>query len=242
MLLLPDVIGGRHLLIQAGKAGAVYLLGRNALGGYHPGTSLDPQQKATVGGMWSMLAYWSGHAYFWGKGDYLKSFAITASSTGALSANLTSTGTQYSGFPGSVPAVSANGTSNGIVWAVRSDNYESQGTEVLYAFDASNAANLLYSSGQNAARDNPGSSVKFAVPTITNGKVYVGAAYQVNVFGLLDGQTQAATPVMNPGSESFNPSVKVTISDSSPNAQIFHAYDSFYYVYRADYGYKDRND
>ena len=223
LLLLPDAVGGgKHLLIQAGKAGAVYLLDRDALGGYRPGTTPDPQQKATVGGMWSMPAYWNGHVYFWGKGDFLKSFSI---SNGVLSANPTSTGTQYSGFPGSVPAVSANGTSNGIVWDVRSDNYASQGTEILYAFDASNIANLLYSSGQNAARDNPGGSVKFAVPTITNGKVYVGAAYQVNVFGLLNGATQAATPVMNPGGQNFNPSVQVTITDSSPNAQIFFTTD-----------------
>jgi hypothetical protein len=223
LLLLPDAVGGgKHLLIQAGKSGAVYLLDRDALGGYHPGTTPDPEQKATVGGMWSMPAYWNGHVYFWGKGDYLKSFSI---GNGVLSANPTSTGTQYSGFPGSVPTVSANGTSNGIVWDIRTDNYASQGTEILYAFDASNVANLLYSSGQNVARDNPGGSVKFAVPTITNGKVYVGAAYQVNVFGLLNGQTQAAAPVMNPAGGNFNPSVQVTITDSSPNAQIFFTTD-----------------
>jgi hypothetical protein len=224
-LLIPDVIGGKNLLIQAGKAGAVYLLDRNALGGYHPGTSPDPAQKATVGAMWSMPAYWSGHAYFWGKADFLKSFSITSSSTGVLSATLASTGTQYSGFPGSVPTVSANGTSNGIVWALRTDNYASQGTEILYAFDASNVANLLYSSGQNTARDNPGVSVKFGVPTISNGKVYVGAAYQVSVFGLLSGETQAAAPAMSPAGEMFNPSVQVTISDSSPNTQIFFTTD-----------------
>jgi hypothetical protein len=223
VLLLPDAVsGGKHLLIQAGKAGAVYLLERDALGGYHPGTTPDPQQKATVGGMWSMPAYWNGHVYFWGKADYLKSFSI---SNGVLSATPTSTGTQYSGFPGSVPAVSANGTSNGVVWDIRSDNYESQGTEILYAFDANNVATLLYSSGQNAARDNPGSSVKFAVPTVSNGKVYVGAAYQVNVFGLLNGETQAAAPTMDPSGENFNPSVQVTISDSSPNALIFFTTD-----------------
>jgi len=44
---------------------------------------------------------------------------------------------------------------------IRTDNYASQGTEILYAFDASNVATLLYSSGLNIPRDNPGSSVKF---------------------------------------------------------------------------------
>src|SRR6202035_377945 len=137
-----------------------YLLDRNALGGYHPGTSPDPAQKATVGPMWSMPAYWNGDVYFWGKGDFLKSFAVksTSGTPPVISVNLTSTGTQYSGFPGSVPSVSASGGSNGIVWALRTDNYAQQGTEILYAFDASNVATLLYSSGQNAARDNPGNS------------------------------------------------------------------------------------
>jgi hypothetical protein len=223
VLLLPDAVsGGKHLLIQAGKAGAVYVLDRDALGGYQPGTTPDTEQKATVGGMWSVPAYWNGHLYFWGKNDSLKAFSI---GNGVLSANPTSKGAEFSSFPGSTPAVSANGTSNGVVWNIRTDAAEAQGRAILYAHDANNVATLLYSSEQNAPRDNPGNAVKFTVPTVIGGKVYVGAEYQVSVYGLLNGLTQAAVPVLNPGTENFNPSVQVTITDSSPGAQIFYTTD-----------------
>ena len=223
VLLLPAAVsGGKNLLIQAGKAGAVYVLNRDALGGYHPGTTADPEQKATVGGMWSMPAYWNGHVYFWGIKDGLKEFSIA---NGVLSTSPTSTGAEVSAFPGSVPAVSANGTTNGVVWNIRTDNYATQGREILYAHDATNVATLLYSSEQNVPRDNPGNAVKFTVPTVINGKLYLGAEYQVSVYGLLNGLTQAAAPVFNPSSENFNPSATVAIADSSAGAQIFYTTD-----------------
>ena len=68
---------------------------------------------------------------------------------------------------------------------MKTDNYQSQGRAVLYAHDATNVANLLYSSESNVSRDNPGNSVKFVVPTVANGKVYVGTESQLSVYGLL---------------------------------------------------------
>src|SRR6266446_1969128 len=185
------------------------------MGGYAPSNTKDPQEKAYVNGMWSMPAYWNGNLYFWGSGDQLKAFSI---SNGILSANPTSASSENSGFPGSTPTVSANGATNGIVWNMRSDASDSQGREILYAHDAANVTATLYSSEQNVPRDNPGNAVKFTVPTVINGKVYVGAAYQVSVFGLLNGATQATTPSISPVSQSFNPSLQVTISDSSAGA------------------------
>jgi hypothetical protein len=223
VLLLPDAVGGgKHLLTQVGKTGRVYLLDRENLGGYNPNNTTDPGEKASVAGMWSMPAYWNGNIYYWGSADTLKAFSI---SNGVLSSSPTSSSSQSYGFPGATPTLSANGTTNAIVWSIKSDAYSSQGRAVLFAHDATNVATTLYSSDNNVTRDNPGNAVKFTVPTVINGKVYVGAELQVSVFGLLNGQQPAATPVITPGSDSFNPSVSVTITDSTPGAQIFYTTD-----------------
>ena len=154
--------------------------------------------------------------------DSLKAFSYA---NGVLSSSPTSTSNESAGFFSPSPAVSANGTTNGIVWSMLTDNYGSNGTAILYAHDASNVANLLYSSATNATRDNPGNSVKFTVPTVVNGKVYVGSESQLSVFGLLSGTTQVATPVITPASESFSPSVQVTITDSASGASIYYTTD-----------------
>ncbi len=87
-------------------------------------------------------------------------------------------------FPGPSPSISSNGTANGIVWIIQTDDY-GHGPATLHAFDATDLANELYNTGQNFPRDNPGGSVKFTVPTIANGKVYVPAIKQISVYGLL---------------------------------------------------------
>jgi hypothetical protein len=89
------------------------------------------------------------------------------------------------GFPGTTPSVSADGAADGIVWVVQ-DN----GIAVLRAYRADDLAAELYDSGQAGGRDQLGTAVKFAVPTVVNGKVYVGTQSGLTVFGLVS----AATP------------------------------------------------
>jgi hypothetical protein len=92
-------------------------------------------------------------------------------------------------FPGATPSISSNGTTNGIVWAVDASNYGSDGPPsapaILHAFDATNVANELYNTTQALNRDVMGNAVKFVVPTIANGKVYVGTQTEIDVYGLL---------------------------------------------------------
>jgi hypothetical protein len=222
-LLVPNsASGGQPLIVQVGKTGRVYILNQENLGGYHPSNTSDPQQKTATRPVWGMPAYWNGHVYFWASSDYLRAFSFV---NGVISSASVSHSAEFSNFPGSTPAVSANGNTNGIVWDILSANFATRGNETLLAHDASNVSKLLYSSDQNIARDNPGAAVKFTVPTVANGKVYVGAEYQVSVYGLLNGATQAAAPVINPASESFSSSVTVTMSDSTIGATIHFTTD-----------------
>ena len=222
-VLLPDSVGGGgRQLVQIGKSGRVYVLNRESLGGYNANNSTDPGQAVNLAnGLWGSPAYWNGRVYIWPKSDSLRLYGFA---NGAITGQ-TSISNESAGTYSPSPSISANGTTNGIVWSLKTDNFGSQGQAILYAHDATNVATLLYSSTQNATRDNPGASVKFAVPTITNGKVYVGTETQISVFGLLGGQTQAATPVISPVGQSFTGSLSVTITDSTSGATIYYTTD-----------------
>ena len=148
----------------------------------------------------------------------MKSFSFSNGSIG----NITAASSENGGYPGPTPSISSNGNSNGIVWDVLTSAYTSGGPAVLLAHDATNVSNTLYSSNQNSSRDNPGGAIKFVVPTITNGKVYVGTSNYLSVYGLLGAAPQAAAPVLNPGGENFSGSVSVAITDSTPGASIFY--------------------
>jgi Chitobiase/beta-hexosaminidase C-terminal domain/Legume lectin domain/Fn3 associated len=222
-IVLPDSVGGgKHLFVQAGKSGRIYLLDQNNLGGYNPSNTSDPQAKAFVNAVFGNPAYWNGNVYFGAINDKLKAFSIT---NGVLSSAPTSASLETFGFPGVSSSVSSNGTSGGIVWSIRTDAFGTPGPAILYAHNATNVANLLYSSSQNAPRDTAGNAVKFATPTIANGRVYVGGQYNLSVYGELNGATQAAQPVISPTGQLFHPSLQITITDSTPNAQIFYTTD-----------------
>jgi uncharacterized protein (TIGR03437 family) len=113
--------------------------------------------------------------YFCGPGDPLKAFPIADAQ---MATSPSSTSPEPYGYPGCVPSISANGTSNAIVWAL-------QPPGALAAYNAGNLANELYTSNQNAQRDALGNEVKFSVPTVANGKVYAGTQSEVVVYGLL---------------------------------------------------------
>lgn len=86
------------------------------------------------------------------------------------------------GYPGATPAISANGSADGIVWAA-----ENGDPATLHAYNANNLATELYNSNQAPNdRDHFGTGNKFIVPTIANGKAYVGTIDGVGVFGLFD--------------------------------------------------------
>lgn len=183
VLLIPDHASKQHplALVQVGKEGTVYVTNRNGLGKFNPNNDNQIIQNlpGAVGGMWGMPAFWNNNVYFGGVGDNLKAFSRD-SVTGLLSTTPTSNTLTFFNYPGTTPSISANGTTNGIVWALQTDH----NPEVLHAYDATHLSTELYNSSQNVGRDSPGNSVKFVVPTIANGKVYVPAQKQLSVYGL----------------------------------------------------------
>ena len=185
--LLPDQSGSPypHLLVQAGKEGTIDLINRDNMGHFH--SANDDQIVQTlpfiIGGVWGAPAFWNNNAYFGGRNDYLKAFTYNPQ-TQLLSTGPASQSQETFTFPGPTPAVSSNGTSNGIVWIIETDNYGG-GLAVLRAYNANNLATELYNSQQNPSRDSAGDAVKFVVPTIADGHVFVAAENQVSMYGLL---------------------------------------------------------
>ena len=177
----------RHLLVQAGKEGTVYLIDRDHMGHYNPNNNDQIVQHLdlAVGGVWAMPAWWNNNVYFGGSYDFIKMYAFNPS-TGLLSTSPTSESAVFISYPGPTPSISANGDSNGIAWVLQTDGSSC----ILRAYDATNLDNELYDSTQNSSRDGAGGAVKFAVPTIANGKVYVPAVKTLSVYGLL-GTNQA---------------------------------------------------
>ncbi len=184
-LLLPDQPGAHpHLLMVGGKGGSVYVIDRDRMGKYHSGDDSHAVQVLRFpDGIYSAPAYWNQHVYIFAAQDVLKDFAVEH---GQLSARPVAQGVTKFIDPGATPAVSANGSRNGIVWVLRSKGWQSPDTNaVLYAYEAVNVAHELYNSEQRSARDRAGLCLRFNIPTVANGKVYVGAKGEVDVYGLL---------------------------------------------------------
>ena len=133
---------------------------------------------ALPGGIWSTPAYFNGVVYYGDVSGTLKAFTLSGAK---LVATPQSQSAAQFTYPGTAPSVSANGTSNGIVWA-----HENTNPAVLHAYDAGNLAHELYSSNQAATgRDHFGAGNKYITPTVADGKVFVGTTHGVAIFGLL---------------------------------------------------------
>lgn len=184
-LLLPDQPGAHpHLLVVAGKGGTIYLLDRDGLGRFHTGGDAVVQALPIAGeGAFSAPAYWSDHLFYLCSHDFLKDFAVRH---GRLSGEPVRHGSREFIDPGATPTVSANGSRSGIVWVIASKGWRSPDQPaILYAYDASDVTRELYSSSQMGRRDEAGKSLRFTIPTVINGRVYVGTKGEVDVYGLL---------------------------------------------------------
>jgi outer membrane protein assembly factor BamB len=186
VLLLPamkDSSGTtRHLALGAGKDSNIYIVDCTNMGKFNPNNNNAVYQEvddALSGGMWSMPARFGDSVYFGSVGNNLLQFEF---SEAKLSTSPVSKSSVSFPYPGSTPSVSANGSTNAIVWALE----HSDPNDVLHAYSAGNLAQELYNSNHAAGeRDHFGQASHFGTPMIANGKVYVGTTSNVTVFGLL---------------------------------------------------------
>jgi hypothetical protein len=175
-ILVDQSTAPNHLVIGGGKEGAMYLLNRDNLGGNSSNDGGAVQIFSVGNRIFATPAFWQNTLYIGPISDHVKSYTLN----GAGRFN-TSPASQSPGsfrFPGATPSISAQGSSNGIVWAI-----ENGGTAILHAYDATNLGSELWNSANNDA-DRAGGGVKFTVPTVANGKVYVGTASEISVYGL----------------------------------------------------------
>jgi len=198
VLLLPDQPGAViHELVQVGKSGNIFLINRDQMTANNlhycsscqslnppTDTQITQEVQGQSGGLFSTPAYLNGVLYFCGVGRSLKSFPLT---NGLLATSPSQTSTHTFGFPGGTPAASANGSSNGIIWVIDVSQYGSPGPgpgpAVVYAYAAGTLMPLWNSS--QTGTDTAGNAVKFSVPTIANGKVYIGTQTELDVYGTL---------------------------------------------------------
>jgi hypothetical protein len=182
-MLLPDQPGSHpHLAVVAGKGSTLYLVNRDHMGHWQPGSDSHAVQTMHLpNGVFGSMTYWNHFVYVLSDSDALRQFEVK---DGKLSPKAATSNT----FPGvsATPIVSANGSKDGVVWILRSKVWNGfDQTAVLYAYDASDVGHELYTSDQNAGRDRAGLALRFNIPTVVNGHVYVGAKHEVDVYGLL---------------------------------------------------------
>ena len=181
-LLLPDMVDAsgntRHLAVGSGKDAIIYVVDRDNMGKFNStADNIYQQISGQIGGVWSKPSYFNNTVYYGAVGDHLKAFPITSAKLATTPATQS---TASFGYPGTTPSISANGTSNAIVWVV-----ENGSTGVLHAYNASNLTSELYNSNQAANNRDQFSDNKYVTPMVANGKVYVGTPNSVVVFGLL---------------------------------------------------------
>jgi chitodextrinase len=189
VLLLPNQGGAHpHLLIEAGKGGSVYLVDRDDMGHYNPNNDNQIVQSlvnifpsgSITSGNFSLPVYYNGSVYFGPINDSVKTFQV---SNGLLSLGPTSQSSVTYKFPGASMAISANGASNGILWAIQRNGSSAPAT--LRAYNAGNLNVELYNSDQSGSRDTMDIPAKYSIPTVANGKVFVGSLSRLTVYGLL---------------------------------------------------------
>lgn len=178
--VLADLPAGSpvlHLLLGGGKDGALYVLNRDLLGAFGDANAVQRIPFSAPQKIFATGAFWNNFFYLRPADGPLLAYHLDPAGP-----TFTFSGQSRNGsfqFPGSTPSVSANGTTNGIVWDLDNRKYCTNqslacGPAVLHAYDATNVAAAELWNSATAVADTAGNAVKFTVPTVANSKVYVG--------------------------------------------------------------------
>jgi hypothetical protein len=182
-LLLPDVVdssgNAHHLAMGGGKDANLYVVDRDNMGKFSSNADNNYQTLTgqLAGKVYSKPSYFNGTVYIGAENDFIKAYPVT---NAMLATSPSSQSAHNFPYPGATPTISASGTTNGIVWVVENTSP----VAVLHAYDATNLSNELYNSNQASGGKDGFSNNKFITPIVANGKVYVGTASSVAVFGL----------------------------------------------------------
>ena len=179
---LPLTTSHPHLLVGGGKGssfnGEIYVLDRDNLGHIVSNDTQILQRFPVGGGIFATEAFWQNTLFIAGTGTHLKAFSFDPVAEVFNTSTVPQSANSF-GFPGATPSVSSLGSTagTGIVWALDNSSYcteqsSSCGPTVLHAYSATNVATELWNSTQGTG-NTAGNAVKFTVPTVANGKVYV---------------------------------------------------------------------
>jgi hypothetical protein len=171
-------------IVSAGKQGIIYVVNRSDMGKFNANTDHVIQKiQGSENGYWSSAAYWNGNVYYSGRDDYLSQYAL---SNGKLSDHPIAHSPKTF-ETGSTPAISADRTSNAILWAIERPPKKNGifPPAILHAYSAAKVSTELYNSTQAGNRDTAGPGITFSVPTVMNGKVYIGTGTELDAYGLL---------------------------------------------------------
>ncbi len=176
-----------HELIGGGKDGRIFVINRDNMGQFQ--TTDHVIQEVQTGtqqfdNIFSTPTYWKGTIYYHCENDVVKAYNWD-SNTGLISTSPISQGNVTYGTHGATSSLSANGTSDGILWEIESTNVHNGGPAILHAYDATNFGHELYNTQQAGGRDVAGPAVKFTVPTVADGHVFVGTGSELDIYGLL---------------------------------------------------------
>ncbi len=227
-IILPDSAGSvahPRLVVGGGKTSPIYVMDRDSMGRFNgtagPNNIVQLFNGGYGGDRNTTPAFFNNALYLFDSNKKIGAYTIN---NGLFNTTPVETPDTYDNKGGATVSISANGTNNAIAWAIYNSGGQSPATPcVLRAYNATNLAQKLYASDQLAARDAAGSGVKFIVPTIANGKVYVGAQYSLSVYG---NGVFLATPTIAPNGGTFTNSVTVTLADATPGTTIYYTLDN----------------
>ena len=175
------LLNNPSVVIGAGKTGTIYVVDPNNMGGFNPNNN-----NQIIQWLQGALNEVEGTPAFWDNGVFKYVFFAPAHGPASVysidgNGQLTKLLQQTAPIqPVAGPTLSSNGSSNGIMWLVRNFGSSMQ----LSAFDAA-AMSETYNSTVAGSRDTLGTTPHFVIPTVADGRVYVGTQTQLVVYGLM---------------------------------------------------------
>jgi len=176
-----------HEVIGGGKDGRIFVMNRDNMGGF--GMTNNVIQTVQTGtqqndNIFSTPTLWNNTVYYHCVEDVVKAYSWDPN-TGLLSTAPISQSNIVYGGHGANTSISSNGTNDAILWDIDTTNAPTGGAAILHAYNAVNLSQELYNTTQAGSRDTAGPAVKFTVPTVADGHVFIGTASEVDVYGLL---------------------------------------------------------